>query len=182
MSQFSSADGTGAAASFHSPLGVASDGEGNLFVADTYNHTIRKLVLATGPSPRSRAAASGTAAPTGRAPAPGSTARRHRQRRGGQPLRRRRPATHHPEARDRHRGRHHARGRGGPAGSADGTGADARFDRAAAPSPATAPATSTSPTAADPEDRPRDGRRHHVRRLPGPRGSRGRDRHRRLYG
>ena len=38
-----SADGTGAAASFSRPSGVAVDGAGNLFVADTYNHTIRKI-------------------------------------------------------------------------------------------------------------------------------------------
>jgi hypothetical protein len=39
-------DGTGAAAWFASPQGVASDGAGNLFVAD--DHTIRKVVVATG--------------------------------------------------------------------------------------------------------------------------------------
>jgi len=42
-----SVDGIGTAASFNSPSGVASDGAGNLFVADTYNHTIRKVVIAT---------------------------------------------------------------------------------------------------------------------------------------
>jgi sugar lactone lactonase YvrE len=41
-------DGTGAAARFNFPLSVTSDREGNLFIADTLNHTIRKLVLATG--------------------------------------------------------------------------------------------------------------------------------------
>ena len=43
-----SADGTGAAAQFSSPSGMASDGAGNLFVVDSYNHTIRKVVIATG--------------------------------------------------------------------------------------------------------------------------------------
>jgi hypothetical protein len=41
-------DGTGAAALFDDPQGVASDGAGNLFVADSDNHTIRKVVVATG--------------------------------------------------------------------------------------------------------------------------------------
>jgi sugar lactone lactonase YvrE len=43
-----SADGTGTAAGFNDPMGVAFDGEGNVFVADTENHTIRKIVVATG--------------------------------------------------------------------------------------------------------------------------------------
>jgi hypothetical protein len=43
-----SSDGIGAAAGFKYPYGVASDGAGNLFVADTYNHTLRKVMVATG--------------------------------------------------------------------------------------------------------------------------------------
>lgn len=39
-------DGTGAAARFYHPQGVAVDGSGNLYVADTGNHTIR--VIRTG--------------------------------------------------------------------------------------------------------------------------------------
>lgn len=38
-----SADGTGSAAQFFQPQGVAFDGGGNLFVADSGNHTIRKV-------------------------------------------------------------------------------------------------------------------------------------------
>jgi hypothetical protein len=38
-----SADGTGAAARFKGPSGVAVDGSGNVFVADTGNSTIRKI-------------------------------------------------------------------------------------------------------------------------------------------
>jgi sugar lactone lactonase YvrE len=38
-----SADGTGAAARFANPWGVAADSAGNLYVADTDNHTIRKI-------------------------------------------------------------------------------------------------------------------------------------------
>ena len=42
------ADGTGAAARFLFPHGITADGKGNLFVADTLNHTVRQIVLATG--------------------------------------------------------------------------------------------------------------------------------------
>lgn len=43
-----SQDGTGVGALFSGPQGVASDGAGNLYVADTGNHTIRKIVVDTG--------------------------------------------------------------------------------------------------------------------------------------
>jgi sugar lactone lactonase YvrE len=43
-----STDGTGADARFYLPLGMATDGLGNLFVADAGNCTIRKVVIATG--------------------------------------------------------------------------------------------------------------------------------------
>src|ERR1017187_7107187 len=38
-----SADGAGTAARFANPWGVAADSAGNLYVADTDNHTIRKV-------------------------------------------------------------------------------------------------------------------------------------------
>ena len=41
-----SADGTGTAASFSNPNGLTIDGSGNLYVADTGNHTIRKVTSA----------------------------------------------------------------------------------------------------------------------------------------
>src|SRR5262249_47336264 len=41
-----SADGTGAAASFFYLSGVAVNGSGDLFVADNFNHTIRKITPA----------------------------------------------------------------------------------------------------------------------------------------
>ena len=41
------ADGTGSAATFFNPAGVATDGI-NLYVGDTYNHKIRRIVIATG--------------------------------------------------------------------------------------------------------------------------------------
>ncbi len=44
--QVGSADGAGAAAQFSSPQGVAADKDGNLYVADSFNHTIRKITPA----------------------------------------------------------------------------------------------------------------------------------------
>ncbi len=41
-----SADGTGSAARFYYPFGIAVDGSGNLYVADTYNSTLRKITAA----------------------------------------------------------------------------------------------------------------------------------------
>ncbi len=38
----------GYSASFYNPVGITADGLGNLYVADTGNHTIRKVVIATG--------------------------------------------------------------------------------------------------------------------------------------
>jgi sugar lactone lactonase YvrE len=39
-----SADGTGGAAAFYWPVGLAVDGAGNVWVADTYNHALRKIL------------------------------------------------------------------------------------------------------------------------------------------
>jgi len=44
--QRGSADGAGAAASFYNPTGVAVDGAGNVYVADTDNYTIRRVTPA----------------------------------------------------------------------------------------------------------------------------------------
>ncbi|MCG2788803.1 MAG: hypothetical protein L6405_02500, partial [Actinomycetia bacterium] len=41
-----SADGTGSVARFESPMGVSVDSAGNVYVADTYNHTIRMVTSA----------------------------------------------------------------------------------------------------------------------------------------
>jgi streptogramin lyase len=40
---YGSADGTGSAARFYRPQGLAADSAGNVYVADTYNDTIRKM-------------------------------------------------------------------------------------------------------------------------------------------
>ena len=44
------ADGTGSAAQFHSPIGVAVDSSGTVYVADYYNHRIRKIQSVLSPS------------------------------------------------------------------------------------------------------------------------------------
>ncbi len=45
--QIGQTDGTGSAARFYNPFGLAID-SGNLYVADSLSHTIRKVVIATG--------------------------------------------------------------------------------------------------------------------------------------
>src|SRR5664280_277648 len=45
---YGSADGLGSGARFFYPSGTATDNAGNFYVADTDNHTIRKVVAATG--------------------------------------------------------------------------------------------------------------------------------------
>jgi uncharacterized repeat protein (TIGR03803 family) len=45
---YGSADGIGTAAQFYYPSGLALDGAGNIYVADTFNDTIREMSLAAG--------------------------------------------------------------------------------------------------------------------------------------
>ena len=63
-------NGTGAAASFNGPYGLSVDGAGNIYVADTYNHTIRKITSA-----RVVSTFAGTAGIYGAADGTGSAAR-----------------------------------------------------------------------------------------------------------
>lgn len=65
-----SADGTGTSATFNAPTAIATDGT-NLFVADTSNHTIRKIVISTG----AVTTWAGTAGLSGSADGTGSAAR-----------------------------------------------------------------------------------------------------------
>jgi sugar lactone lactonase YvrE len=68
-----SADGQGGAASFYVPTGIAIDASGNLYVADTFNSTIRKILpngtvstlaglapTSSNPSPTNEGSANGT--------------------------------------------------------------------------------------------------------------------------
>src|SRR6185436_6463387 len=65
------ANGTGTAARFNAPGGVVADGAGNLYVADTGNNTIRKIVIAT----RAVTTIAGTAGLVGGSDGTGAAAR-----------------------------------------------------------------------------------------------------------
>ena len=65
-----SQDGSGATATFNAPASIALDGNGNIYVADTFNHTIRRLNAAG-----TVTTLAGTAGVPGSADGAGATAR-----------------------------------------------------------------------------------------------------------
>ena len=67
-----SSDGSGSAASFNGPSGIVADAAGNLYVADTLNHTVRKVTSAGLVT-----TIAGTAGLSGAVDAAGSAARFH---------------------------------------------------------------------------------------------------------
>lgn len=66
-----STNGVGGTARFNRPFGIAADNAGNLYVADTSNHTVRKIVI----SSASVSTLAGTAGSTGTTDGTGAAAR-----------------------------------------------------------------------------------------------------------
>jgi hypothetical protein len=60
-------DGTGIAARFNSPNGIAIDGAGNLYIADTYNHVVRRITPSGAVTTLAGSGRQGTADGTGAA-------------------------------------------------------------------------------------------------------------------
>ena len=103
------ADGAGTVARFNLPQGLALDaGANKLYVADTFNHTIRVIDLA--PATPVVSTLAGGAGSTGSTNATGTAARFNSLRPGAvrrEPLRRRLEQPVDPQDRDRHGRRHH---------------------------------------------------------------------------
>lgn len=72
-----SLDGTGSAARFNVPAGIATDGTGRLYVADVMNHTVRVLTRTTNPNAMAVTTLAGSPGQSGTADGAGSAARFH---------------------------------------------------------------------------------------------------------
>jgi sugar lactone lactonase YvrE len=70
-----SLDGTGSAARFNVPAGIATDGTGRLYVADVMNHTVRVLTRTTNPNAMAVTTLAGSPGLSGTANGTGSAAR-----------------------------------------------------------------------------------------------------------
>ena len=173
--QYDQADGTGAAARFGYPEGMVGDAAGNLYVADTGNGTIRKVVIATGAVTTiagSRGSADGTGAAAGfyepRGIVSDGAGNLYVTDSGNQTIRKVAIATAAVTT---------IAGAASQSGGADGTGSAARFasrrassatGRATSSSPATAASgRSSSRPAPSPRSRARGARRQHGRGRPG---------------
>ncbi len=125
-------DGTGSTALFQGPQGLAIDSASNLYVADTNNHTIRKVVPSTG----AVTTVAGLAGNAGSADGPGSSARFNYP--AGLAIDS--AANLHVADSENHTIREISptglvrtlAGLAGASGGADGAGSDARFDSPAA--------------------------------------------------
>jgi NHL repeat len=73
LGTFGSSDGTGTAATFNTPKDITNDGT-NLYVTDTFNHTVRQVVISTG-AVTTLAGYAGTASTAGPVDGTGSAAR-----------------------------------------------------------------------------------------------------------
>ena len=144
--QAGSTDGTGAAARFRTPYGIAVDASGNLYVADANNDTIRKITPAGVVT-----TLAGTAGAAGSTDATGTTARFN------SPLGIAIDASGNVYVADSNNDTIRKitpagvvttlAGSAGVAGSTDGTGSAARFNFPLGIGGGSPPATSTSPTA-----------------------------------
>ena len=123
---FNSFDGAGANAQFYQPEGVAVDAGGNLYVADTWNHTIRKITPAGLVSTLAGSGRESRRRGRHQQQSPLLSACGHRRGQRHQSLRGGHVQSHDAQDHARRHGNHHRRSPG-VWGSADGTNSAARF-------------------------------------------------------